>query len=93
MSIQSEMIKGIKKDVRQGYNNQDIWKLIAFANRSLTIGRSEQKLIMNDIAASVFVYVASLRYCRRNRSASAALPDVKSKAAGLVLFLGNVDKR
>ena len=91
MSAISDLFKGIKKEIRQGYTNQDIWKLVGYAHRALKIGKSEQKPILIDVASYVLGYVESLRYWRKNRSASAALPAVKAKAVALLNFLNNLE--
>lgn len=63
----------------------------AYKLAALKIGKSEQKPILIDVASYVLGHVESLRYWRKNQSASAALPAVKAKAVVLLNFLNNLE--
>lgn len=90
-SAAKDIRKELRREIRKGYTNQDIWKLIDLANKAAIIGQTEPDPAMTGIGIEAIRYSLILKDWRKSGGKSLDIPIVKTQAKWLLRAIQDSD--
>lgn len=91
MATHKEIKNALRAEIRKGYTNQDVWKLIELATEAVTIGQTDHSPAMTGIGIEAIRYSLSLKNWRKSGGKSSDLSPVKAQAKELIRVINEND--